>query len=97
MGTWQLYDAKNRLSALVDTAREDGPQTVTKHGRPVAVVLSVQAYEALRAAGNDGKPKVKLVDWLFSGPRATLPARQAAGRSRPSPAGPAGSGRRWDT
>ncbi|MCC6831746.1 MAG: type II toxin-antitoxin system Phd/YefM family antitoxin [Thermoleophilia bacterium] len=59
--TWQLQDAKQRFSRLVDTARTDGPQVVTRHGREVAVVLSIEDYRRLR--GGDGH-----TDSLLEGP-----------------------------
>lgn len=37
--TWQLQEAKNRLSEVVDLAIEEGPQTVTRHGKEVAVIV----------------------------------------------------------
>jgi prevent-host-death family protein len=43
--TWQLQEAKNRFSELVDLAVKSGAQTVTKHGRPTVVILSVEDYE----------------------------------------------------
>jgi len=48
---WSLQDAKNRFSAVVEAARNGVPQTVTKHGKPVAVVLSVEEYEKLTEGG----------------------------------------------
>jgi prevent-host-death family protein len=62
MREWQLQDAKNRFSELVRCAREEGPQTVTVHGRPAAVVLSADAYIALIT------PRPSLTDYLLSGP-----------------------------
>jgi prevent-host-death family protein len=38
---WQVQDAKNRLSELFDRARDEGPQIVTSHGRPVVQVVAV--------------------------------------------------------
>jgi prevent-host-death family protein len=55
--TWALQDAKNKLSELVDTAQRDGAQTITRHGKPVAVLLSAEAYGRLQ-------PSEKLVDIL---------------------------------
>lgn len=43
--TWQLQQAKNQLSAVVDLALTDGPQTITRHGRPAVVVVAVEQYE----------------------------------------------------
>lgn len=46
--TWQLQEAKNRFSELVERARTEGEQTITKHGRPVAVLVSVERLQRLR-------------------------------------------------
>jgi prevent-host-death family protein len=88
---WPLYDAKNKFSALVETAREHGPQTVTKHGRPSVVVISVEDFERLSNAQRGAPPKARLVDWLFSGPRAALPGRPARRRTAE------GISASWDT
>lgn len=42
---WNLQDAKNKFSALVDAAQHGRPQTVLRRGKPVAVVLSYEDYE----------------------------------------------------
>ena len=42
-------DAKNRFGQLLDTAQST-PVRVTKKGRPVGVVMSIQQYERLRGA-----------------------------------------------
>ncbi|MEK7206678.1 MAG: type II toxin-antitoxin system Phd/YefM family antitoxin [Pseudomonadota bacterium] len=44
---WQLQDAKNQLSRVVAEAKEHGPQTITVHGRPAAVVLSIEEFRRL--------------------------------------------------
>jgi antitoxin Phd len=59
---WALQDAKNRFSEVVDRAGTDGPQTVTRRGVPVAVVLSFQEYR--RLTGESGA----FVDFLLSAP-----------------------------
>ena len=59
---WQLQDAKNRFSELVQKARQEGPQTVTLRGRRAAVVMSAEAYDALL------RERPSLVDHLLSGP-----------------------------
>ena len=45
--SWSLQDAKNRFSEVVQAAQHR-PQTVTKHGKPAAVVLAANEYERLR-------------------------------------------------
>ena len=49
MPDWQLQTAKNRLSELVDNALSRGPQTITRHGKATAVVLSVDDYRKIQA------------------------------------------------
>lgn len=44
---WAVQEAKQRFSSVVEAARNDGPQVVTRHGREVAVVLSMDDYRAL--------------------------------------------------
>jgi len=46
--SWQLQEAKNSLSRVVDLALSDGPQTVTRHGRAVAVIVSQEDFEKRR-------------------------------------------------
>ena len=47
MQTWQMQEAKARLSEVVIRAELDGPQDITLHGRSVAVVLSRATFERL--------------------------------------------------
>ena len=44
---WQLQEAKNRLSEVISAAEHDGPQTITRHGQPVALIVPVMSTEAL--------------------------------------------------
>ncbi len=59
---WQLQDAKNQFSKLVQCARVEGPQIVTLRGERAVVVLSARDYDALTA----NRPNI--VDSLLSGP-----------------------------
>ena len=45
--SWQLQDAKNKFSRLVEKAQNQGPQVVTKHGKDAVVVLAVEEYQKL--------------------------------------------------
>lgn len=38
--TWQLQEAKNKLSEVIRRAREEGPQIITVRGEPAAVVTA---------------------------------------------------------
>ena len=63
MEHWQLQEAKARMSELVKRAQE-APQSITLHGKPVAVVLSQATFESLsRASGT-------LVDFMRTSPLA---------------------------
>jgi prevent-host-death family protein len=44
---WQLQEAKNRLSEVVRKAQQEGPQTITLHGRDAAVVVSAKRFATL--------------------------------------------------
>lgn len=44
---WQLQEAKNRFSEVVERAVTEGPQTVTRHGRATVVILSLEDYSRL--------------------------------------------------
>jgi prevent-host-death family protein len=43
--TWQLQEAKNRLSTVVDNALTRGPQTITRHGIPAVVVVAAREFQ----------------------------------------------------
>jgi antitoxin Phd len=64
MAAWQVQQAKTRLSEVIERARTEGPQTITRHGSERAVVLSIEDYRALVAHKPDftahllGGPKV---------------------------------------
>jgi prevent-host-death family protein len=45
---WQVQEAKQRFSALVQEAIDEGPQIVTRHGEAVVVVMAIDEYERLR-------------------------------------------------
>ena len=47
---WQLQEAKNRFSEVVDEALAHGPQIVTRHGQEVIVILSYAEYKQMQKA-----------------------------------------------
>ena len=48
--SWQLQEAKNKLSRVVDSAVNDGPQIITKRGVEVAIVISYAEYHKMIAS-----------------------------------------------
>ena len=59
---WQLQEAKNRFSEVVNKAITEGPQTVTRHGEEIVVVLSKAEYNRLK------KSQVNLIDFFRQSP-----------------------------
>lgn len=59
---WQLQDAKNRFSEVVDNAMQQGPQVVTKRGKEAVVVISIEAYRKMQ------QPQNTLVEFFQSSP-----------------------------
>jgi prevent-host-death family protein len=45
--SWQLQEAKNRLSEVVDEAARNGPQVITRRGIDAAVVVSTADWARL--------------------------------------------------
>ncbi len=52
---WQIQQAKARFSELVDRALKEGPQTITRLGKPVAVLVPAAEYRRLRTRGRSFK------------------------------------------
>jgi antitoxin Phd len=47
--TWQLQEAKNQLSTVVENALTRGPQTITRHGTPAVVVVAAKEFHQQRS------------------------------------------------
>ncbi|RLL50941.1 type II toxin-antitoxin system Phd/YefM family antitoxin [Mariprofundus sp. EBB-1] len=62
MGQWQLQDAKARLSEVIKSAHDEGPQLVTVRGKPSAVVISFEEYKAMK------KQRPGFVEFMRSSP-----------------------------
>ena len=42
---WTVAEAKAKFSELIDRARSDGPQTITRKGRTAVVIVSAEEWE----------------------------------------------------
>ena len=62
MTAWQLQEAKNKLSELIDHALAEGPQVITRRGVEVAVVIPYARYCKMMT------PTQRLGDFLMSSP-----------------------------
>ena len=67
---WQVQEAKGRFSEVIAEAQRAGPQSITKHGREVAVIVSSADFERL-----SDRPKSSLLEFLRSGPEFEIPER----------------------
>jgi prevent-host-death family protein len=51
--TWTVAEAKAKFSEVLESARTNGPQTVTKNGRTAAIVVSAAEWaQKTRHTGN---------------------------------------------
>ncbi len=75
---WQLQEAKNRFSELVQRTVTSGAQVITKHGRPVAVLMSTEEYDKLVHP----RPREKLVDILRRCPERNFVVEKSRGTVR---------------
>jgi prevent-host-death family protein len=64
--TWTVAEAKAKLSELLEKAKSEGPQKITKHGRTTAVVVAAEEWE--RKAERKGN----LAEFLAASPLRTM-------------------------
>ena len=74
--TWTVAEAKAKLSELLERAKSEGPQKITKHGRTTAVVVAAEEWE--RKATRKGN----LAEFLTASPMRRLKPRKLAIRLR---------------
>jgi prevent-host-death family protein len=63
---WQLQEAKNRFSEVVERAIKDGPQTVTKHGKDAVVIVSAEQFQRRTEMGKEQAQS--LAEFLLQSP-----------------------------
>lgn len=64
LDSWTVVDAKARLSEVIDRARHQGPQTITKHGKSAVVVVDAELWEQTRRREQRGS----FADFLLASP-----------------------------
>lgn len=74
--TWQVQDAKNKFSEVIERAITDGPQEITKHGKKTAVLLSIGEYRKLK------RRKGSLSDFFRRSPLAGIEIERKKDLSR---------------
>jgi prevent-host-death family protein len=73
---WQLQEAKNKFSEVVNHAQTDGPQEISRHGEKAAVVISFEEYKKLR------KHRGSIADFFRSSPLHEIDLKRAKDRPR---------------
>jgi prevent-host-death family protein len=74
--TWQLQEAKNKFSEVVEAALTEGPQVITRRGAETAIVLSYTDYRKLLLT------QKKLSDFFRDSPLVGVELDLARDRSR---------------
>jgi prevent-host-death family protein len=74
---WQLHEAKNRFSELVNRVLAEGPQVVTRRGEEVVVVLSKDEYSRLQQS------RSSLLEFFRESPMVGAELDLARDRSKP--------------
>ncbi|MDP3256303.1 MAG: type II toxin-antitoxin system Phd/YefM family antitoxin [Bosea sp. (in: a-proteobacteria)] len=59
---WSVASAKARFSEMIEQAKTDGPQTITRNGKPTAILVSVEEWERKTAR------KGTFADFLLNSP-----------------------------
>ncbi|MDD5674390.1 MAG: type II toxin-antitoxin system Phd/YefM family antitoxin [Chitinivibrionales bacterium] len=73
---WQLQEAKNKFSEVVNHARTDGPQEISRHGEKTAVVISFEEYKKLK------KHRGSLAEFFHSSPLKEIDLTRTKDRPR---------------
>jgi len=73
---WQLQEAKNKLSEVVNHARSDGPQEISRHGEKAAVIISFEEYKRLK------KHRGSIAEFFRSSPLNEIDLERAKDRPR---------------
>lgn len=75
--TWQIQEAKNKLSEVVDEAANSGPQIITRRGVEIAVVVSYEEYARMQHA------QTRLSDFFRQSPLTGLDLSRDKSLPRP--------------
>lgn len=63
MGSWQVQEAKSHFSEVLDKARTEGPQMITRHGNETAFIISAEDYRRMEGS------KKSFGEYLLSAPK----------------------------
>jgi prevent-host-death family protein len=78
--SWTVAEAKAKFSEVIEHARTNGPQTITRNGRRAVVIVDAEEWERkVKRSGN-------LADFFAASPLrgSGLKARRLKDRARPT-------------
>ncbi|HET8582205.1 MAG TPA: type II toxin-antitoxin system Phd/YefM family antitoxin [Jatrophihabitans sp.] len=70
---WQVQEAKQRFSEVLRAAEGGRAQYVTRHGKEVAVVVSIDEFHRMVNRKARGAKYRDFNDWILNGPKLDLP------------------------
>jgi antitoxin Phd len=71
MKTWQLQEAKNKFSALIDKTLKEGVQFVSRRGTKVVAIVPIDIFESKFS------DKSGFIDFLLTSPKCELEVDRA--------------------
>lgn len=74
---WQVQEAKNRFSEMIERANLEGPQVITRHGRVVARVIAATTSQSAALTVPNGE---SFANYLLAAPKIDgleLPIRRS--------------------
>ena len=74
---WQLQDAKNKLSEVIERALQYGPQLITRRGEKTVIVMSYKEYSRMK------KSQAKLSEFFRASPLAKVDLNLKRDKSLP--------------
>lgn len=74
---WTVAEAKAKFSEVLERAREEGPQTITRNGRKAAVIVGAEEWE--KKTGRKGT----LADFFAASPLRASGLKIKRRRDRP--------------
>lgn len=63
---WQLQDAKNKFSEVIERALKHGPQLITRRGKKTVIIMSYEEYTRMK------RSQIKLSEFFRASPLAKV-------------------------
>lgn len=74
---WQLQDAKNKLSEVIERALKHGPQLITRRGEKTVIIMSYKEYTQMK------KSQAKLSEFFRASPLTKVDLNLKRDKSHP--------------